>query len=38
VVYADDINILDGSAHTIKENIESLVIASKGDWTRSKCW
>jgi hypothetical protein len=36
-VYADDVNILGGSAHTIKNNKEALVIASKGDGTRRKC-
>jgi hypothetical protein len=29
VVYADDVNILGGSVHTIKENAEALVVASK---------
>ena len=29
VVYADDVNILGGSIHTIKENTEALVVASK---------
>ena len=29
LVYADDINILDGSVHTVKENTESFVVASK---------
>jgi len=29
LVYADDINILGGSAHTIKENAETLIVASK---------
>jgi len=28
-VYADDVNILGGSAHTIKENARALVVASK---------
>jgi len=28
--YADDVNILGGSVHTIKENTEALVVASKG--------
>jgi hypothetical protein len=27
--YADDVNILGGSVHTIEENTESLVVASK---------
>jgi len=29
LVYADDVNILGGSLHTIKENMEALVVASK---------
>ena len=29
LVYADDVNILRGSIHTIKENAEALVVASK---------
>jgi len=29
LVYADDVNTLDGSVHTIKKNTETLVIASK---------
>jgi hypothetical protein len=29
LVYADDVYILGGSAHTVKENTESLVVASK---------
>jgi len=28
-VYADDVNILGGSVHTLKENAEALVVASK---------
>ena len=36
LVYAEDFNILGGSVHTIKENAEALIVASK-DWTRSKC-
>jgi hypothetical protein len=31
LVYADDVNILGGSVHTIKKNAEVLV-----DWTSSK--
>jgi len=27
--YADDVNILGGSAHTVKENVEALVVATK---------
>ena len=29
-VYADDVNILGGSIHTITKNAEALVVASKG--------
>ena len=29
LVYADDVNILGGSMHTIKKNTEALVVASK---------
>jgi hypothetical protein len=29
LVYADDVNILGGSIHSIKKNTESLVIANK---------
>ena len=29
LVYADDVNILGGSVHTIKENAETLIMASK---------
>ena len=29
LVYADDVNILGGSVHTIKEKAEALVVASK---------
>jgi len=29
LVYADDVNILAGSIHIIKENAEALVVASK---------
>jgi len=27
-VYADDVNILGGSVHTLKENAEALIVAS----------
>ena len=30
LVYADDVNILGGKVHTIKENAEGLKVASKG--------
>jgi hypothetical protein len=29
LAYADDVNILGGSGHTVKENAESLVVATK---------
>ena len=29
LVYADDVNILGESVHTIKENAEALIVASK---------
>jgi len=29
LVYADGVNMLGGSVHTIKENVEALVVASK---------
>ena len=29
LVYADDVNILEGSVHTIKKNAEALVVSSK---------
>ena len=29
LAYADDVNILGGSIHTLKENSEALVVASK---------
>jgi hypothetical protein len=29
LAYADDVNILEGSVHTVKENAEALVVASK---------
>jgi hypothetical protein len=29
LVYADDVNILDGSIHAIKKNTEALLVASK---------
>ena len=30
MVYADDVNTLGGSVHTIKENAHAFVVASKG--------
>ena len=29
LVYVDDVNILGGSVHTVKENTETLIVASK---------
>jgi hypothetical protein len=29
LVYADDVNLLGGSIHTVKKNIEALIIVSK---------
>ena len=29
LVYADDVNILGGSVHTVKENAEAFIVASK---------
>jgi len=29
LVISDDVNILDGRVHTIQENVENLVVASK---------
>ena len=29
MIYADDVNILGGSVHTVKENAETLVVATK---------
>ena len=29
LAYADDVKILGGSVHTVKENVEALVVASK---------
>ena len=29
LVYADDVNILGGSIHTVKENVEARVVATK---------
>jgi len=29
LAYADDVNILAGNAHTVKENAEALVVATK---------
>ena len=29
LAYADDVNILGGSVHTVKENAEALIVASK---------
>jgi hypothetical protein len=37
LVYGDDSNIFGGNVHTVKENPETLVVASKVIWTRNKC-
>jgi len=29
LIYVDDVNILGGNVHTVKENAEALVVASK---------
>ena len=29
LVYADDVNIFSGSVHTVRENAEALIVASK---------
>jgi hypothetical protein len=29
LAYADDVNVLGGSVHTVKENAEALVVATK---------
>ena len=29
LAYADDVNLLGGSAHTVKENAEALLVATK---------
>ena len=29
LAYADDVNIMEGSIHTVKENAEALVVATK---------
>ena len=36
LAYADDVNILGGNAHTVKENAKAL-LCYEGEWTRSKC-
>ena len=37
LAYADDVNILAGSMHTLKENAEALVAATREIRTGSKC-
>jgi hypothetical protein len=32
LAYADDVNILGGSVHTVKESAETLVVASRLDY------
>jgi len=36
--YADDVNILGRSVHTVKENTDALVVASKEIGLEVKCW
>jgi hypothetical protein len=36
-VYADAVNILGGSVHTVEKNTEALVVTSREEWTRNKC-
>jgi hypothetical protein len=35
LVYVDDVNVLGGAVHTVKENAEAIVVVSKE--TGSKC-
>jgi hypothetical protein len=37
LAYADDINILGESVHTVKKNEETLAVATKKIWNISKC-
>ena len=37
LAYADGVNILGERAHAVKENAEALLVATRKDWTRSKC-
>ena len=37
LAYADDVNILGGGIHTLKENAEALVAATREIRTGSKC-
>ena len=37
LAYADDVNILAGSIHTVKENAEALVAATVENWIGSMC-
>ena len=37
LAYADDVNILGGSVHTVKKKCGSFSSCYLGDWTRSKC-
>jgi hypothetical protein len=38
LVYADDVDILDGSVHTVEENTEALLIGSKELCTRVRTY
>ena len=38
LAYADDVNILGGSAHTVKENAEALLVATNPSvWDDERC-
>ena len=37
LAYADDVNILGESVHTVKENAEALVVATKEIGLKCKC-
>jgi hypothetical protein len=37
LVYADDVNVLGGSIHTVTKNTEALLVASKENRFRNKC-
>ena len=37
MVYADDVNILGGSLHTVKENPKVVVVAIKESGLQDKC-
>jgi len=37
LIYADDVNILEGSVHTVKENAEPLIVANKKTGLEVNC-